>query len=244
MKTPWRTAFVGGEVGILDPRREHRAHPADVLRRPGEHQLRVLERRQPGVEVPRVSPRRTRSRPCRGSAARRPPTRRAPARRAPGCRRDGEAGDDEIAGQLRLGLGPGLRPARLVRRRGALRDDAFEPQLRDLLVERLPAAGDMVAELDGRPPGRPRQQLAQQLLAPLERHRAEVPAVEPHEVEGVEQELASRPARQRVLQQREPADPLRRAPRSRRRRSPPCRAAPGKRRRGRRSGASSRARRG
>ena len=118
MKTPWRTApsEVRFEYWI-------RAESTGRTQRmsfgaPASASSAVLERRQPGVEVARASPRRSRCRPCRGSCS--SPSTHSPSASAAepsGRLRDGEARDDEVAGQLRLGLGPGLRPARLVGRR-------------------------------------------------------------------------------------------------------------------------------
>ena len=92
--------------------------------------------------------------------------------------------------------------AALVGRRGALRDDAFEPHLGRPVVERAAVADDMVAELDRRAPAdMAGQQLRQQRLAPDERRLGEIPAVEVEKVEGVEDELVAGAFRQRVLQQ-------------------------------------------
>ena len=196
---------VRGDVGILDPCREHRPHPADVLRRSGDRKPGVLERPQPreqvgerrGVEAGSdlaavdelaLDPLPERQRP--------EPTRR---------RRRGVARDHEVVRELRLALRPGLRPSALVGRRGALRDHALEPHPRHLRVEVLAPAPHVIAELHARPPARPGEEPRQQLLAPDQRHGREVPAVQPHQIEGEEDELAPRPARQRVLQQREAA---------------------------------------
>ena len=246
MNTPCRTAPSAVRLEYCDPRRKHRPHPADVLRRPGDAPAPDPRAASAAPAGRRASRRRSRCRPCRGRRARRPPTRpSASAPSPPAAVRGGVADDDEVAGELRLGLHPGLRAARSGRapRRASRRPPPARCS-RHLVVEGPPTARDMVAELDRRAPGRPGQEL--RAAAPCARPAAPPARFQPSsrtQVEGEEDQLAPRPPRQRVLQQREAADPLvvehddlavdDRLPARQRR---------GRRRPGRRSGASSRAR--
>ncbi len=120
----------------------------------------------------------------------------------------GVAGNDEIVLLQRLDLGPALGAAALVGGGGALGDDAFQSELRHLVVEPLPVAFDMVGELDGGVGAEAGEQLREQRLAPDERRLPQIPAVQMKQVEGIEMQLVAGALGQRILQQGEAADAL------------------------------------
>ena len=165
-------AVVGGEVGVMDMRRQHRPHRDDVLAASaracgraaasGASRLSsMLHRRrvEPGADIAAIF-----------EFAIHPAAERQ--RAEPAIRRRlGVADDREVARLQRLGLEPGLRALLHVGRVVALGDDAFEPQLRRLVVEHPALAADVVGELDRRlRPGDRGEQRPQQLLALDQRH--------------------------------------------------------------------------
>ena len=162
---------VRGQVGILHLDRQHRPHPAHILRRPRDRQLPVLQRPQPRQQI---GQRRGIEPGPHLPAIDQLPVHPLPERqRAQSSRRRRRrvAHDHEVPVELRLALHPGLRPPRVIDRRRPLRDHPLQPHPRHLLVEPRPAPLHMVGELDRRPPRRPRQQLPQQPLPLHQRHR-------------------------------------------------------------------------
>ena len=101
--------------------------------------------------------------------------------RPPAVRRQREAADHHLLAQPALGLPPVPAAARAIGTIGALAHDTLEPGFPRLLEELGPLAAHVVAEAQGG--GRRFEEAPQHLLAFLEPHLPEVPAVEVEEVE-------------------------------------------------------------